>query len=327
METHSYAVARAGVMRSLLLSREDYAKMKRMGLHEMIRSLETGQYGAEIASLGALYKGSELINMALNASIAGAVNKLIRIANKKSARNVISLYADKWVYANLKLVARKVVNGLSDEDMKYGIVPVTPTTLAFCTRSAKSAESACSAIARITGIKAEVISRHIREKDTASLENEIDRHYYARLARLAGASKDVKKFFSLMSELINVRNIMRMKHHGMPAEAISKFIIGAPSALASKLLQHDYNAALALLEKSNKELAQGVRAKRTQLENNAERMLLRSAAAMMRRQPLSVSPVFGYMIRKEAEVRNIRLLVNAKMTGLSESFVEETLVE
>src|SRR3989344_307982 len=327
METHSYAVARAGVMRSFLLSREDYAKMKRMGLHEMIRSLETGQYGAEIASLGALYKGAELINMALNASIAGAVNKLIRIANKKSARNVISLYADKWVYANLKLVARKVVNGLSDEDMKYGIVPVTPTTLAFCTRSAKSAESACSAIARITGIKADLILKYMREKDIASLENEIDVHYYSRLAGFNDANREVKKFFSLMTELVNIRNIMRMKHHKIPAETMSKFIIGTPSVLVSKLLHLDYNAALALIGKNNKELAGGMREKKTRLENNAERMLLRRAGVMMRKQPLSISPVFGFMIRKEAEIRNIRLLVNAKMTGLAESFVEENLVE
>lgn len=314
-------------MRSLLLSREDYAKMKKMGLHEMIRFLETGQYGVEIGDLGALYKGSELINMALNASIAGVVNKLIRIANKKSARNVISLYADKWVYSNLKLIARKIVNGLSDEDMKYGIIPIIPTTAAFCTRSAKSAEAASSAIARITGMKSDLILKYMRERDLASLENDIDRQYYSRLAGFSDANDEVKKFFSLMTELINIRNIMRMKHHEIPSERISKFIIGKPSGLIAKILHQNYNNALALLEKNNKNLAEGVREKRTRLENNAEKILLRRASIMMRKQPLSISPVFGFMVRKEAEIRNIRLLVNAKMTGLAETFIEENLVE
>jgi len=62
------------------------------------------------------------------------------------------------------------------------------------------------------------------------------------------------------------------------------------------------------------------------LEAAAERFLLMHAIRLLHRRPLSISPIFGYLLSKEIETKNIRLLIHSKSMDLSEKFVDENLI-
>src|SRR3989344_6810363 len=99
--TYPYTTSRVKVMKSSLLAKEDYLKMKKMGLNEMIRFLEEREYKKEIDALSPHYKRMELINVALNENLASTVNKLLRISTKES-QDLIKNYSMKWVIGNIK---------------------------------------------------------------------------------------------------------------------------------------------------------------------------------------------------------------------------------
>ncbi len=314
---HAYAVARVRAMKSKLLTSDDYSRMRKMGVHEMARALESGEYGKEMSRLVS-YRGAELVSMALNESLAAVANKLMRVT-EKSEKNPVRLYASKWIYANAKLLARRFANRISDGDLNYSVIPVEPTTHAFCAAAAKNPDACAKAIAKITGMKSDDIKKALPGR-LGDVENEIDMRYYAALSS-DEIEPAVAKFFARTVELMNIRNIMKLKYH---KAGTARYVIGKPSGIVAKMLKVGYEQCLALLEKERPELAKGSRAKRTVLENNIEKVMFRQASSLMRGKALA--PVFGYLIHKETEARNIRLLMSAKMNALDEKFVEENLV-
>ena len=82
--SYPYTATRVKARTSLLLTKDDYAKISKMGLNEIIRFLEEREYKNEIDALSSHYKGMELINVALNENLANTVNKLIDISTKES---------------------------------------------------------------------------------------------------------------------------------------------------------------------------------------------------------------------------------------------------
>jgi len=64
----------------------------------------------------------------------------------------------------------------------------------------------------------------------------------------------------------------------------------------------------------------------TRLEGAIDKFLLMYASRLLHRRPLSVSPIFGYLLCKEIETKNIKLLVHAKAMGLDERFVDSNLI-
>ena len=129
-----------------------------------------------------------------------------------------------------------------------------------------------------------------------------------------------------MTELTNIRNIMKLKHYGIAEDNLKKFIIGEPKGIVSRLMILKYEECIKLLETEKKELSLNVSKNIKNLENNMEKILLKQASKLLHLNPLSISPIFGYLIKKEAEIRNIRLLINAKITELENDFVEENMI-
>src|SRR3989338_10268058 len=81
LDFYPYAYVRTAVMRSLLLKKEDYQKMMKMGFNEIARFLQESHYRGEINELANQYSGADLLELALNRSLANSFKKLIRIAS------------------------------------------------------------------------------------------------------------------------------------------------------------------------------------------------------------------------------------------------------
>ena len=62
------------------------------------------------------------------------------------------------------------------------------------------------------------------------------------------------------------------------------------------------------------------------VEAALDRELLKQSAAFLRKAPLSANPILGFIIAKEVEIRNLRLITRAKHSKLEESFMRDQLV-
>ena len=62
------------------------------------------------------------------------------------------------------------------------------------------------------------------------------------------------------------------------------------------------------------------------LETELYRYLLRQSALLLHQHPLSVDVILGFMLAKDIEIRNLRILIKGKQLGLEEDFMERQLV-
>src|SRR3989338_4651643 len=214
--TYPYTVTRVRVMRSFLLKPADFLRMQQMGLNELIHSLEEGQYKAEIDSLATRYHGAELLELALSANLARTLNKLLLISHKRELKFVISTYASKWVLQNLKTVLRSRMNQLSSSEALAAIVPISPTTAEYCSKLLEDEHALARGLHELAGIEPAAARALLAAKNLHALEDRLDRAHYERLNNLThqvrASKKDpLKEFFHLTVDLMNLKNLLRLK--------------------------------------------------------------------------------------------------------------------
>src|SRR3989338_4969984 len=337
--TYPYTVTRVRVMRSFLLKPADFLRMQQMGLNELIHSLEEGQYKAEIDSLATRYHGAELLELALSANLARTLNKLLLISHKRELKFVISTYASKWVLQNLKTVLRSRMNQLSSSEALAAIVPISPTTAEYCSKLLEDEHALARGLHELAGIEPAAARALLAAKNLHALEDRLDRAYYERLNNLThqvrASKKDpLKEFFHLTVDLMNLKNLLRLKAaKAEPANIRATLVLDPEMNLKyRRMWDRLFHAAPQELRKA----AKGTRfagllaaADPTDLpgfERSIEKYLLAYSFRLLRRRPLSISPIFGFLLNKELEVRNIRLLLHGKSLGLPEAFVTQNLV-
>ena len=62
------------------------------------------------------------------------------------------------------------------------------------------------------------------------------------------------------------------------------------------------------------------------LETELYKYLLKQSSLLLHQHPLSVDIILGFMLAKDIEIRNLRILIKGKQLGLSEEFIEKQLV-
>lgn len=351
---YPYTVTRVKVMKSKLLRGKDYLRMRKMGLNEMIRFLEESEYKKEIDSLSKEYKGMELVELSLNENMANILNKLLRISLRDEVRLLIEFYSKKWILNNVKLVIRARLNKLSENDLKYGIIPIEPTDYETCQKMyTESEDNFIDSVSKITELDFDEMKKLFREDDLVGMENEIDRKFYSQLIDLKNkirmSEKDpLKQFFDHLIYLMNIKNIILLKKEGVEEETIKKMIVYEETKKRSKLMRFakksrkekmsEFIESLIkaedmekLIEKLKTSEYKGLVTKEieediSKLESSMDRFLMLHASRLLHRQPLSVSPIFGYLLTKEIEIQNIRLMVHSKAMDLGEDFLDSNLI-
>ncbi|MBI4020635.1 MAG: V-type ATPase subunit [Candidatus Aenigmarchaeota archaeon] len=323
MKRYPYTATRVKVMTSDLLSREDYEKLAGMGYSEIARNLEEGSYQEDILAAAGKAAGVELIERALSTSLARTVEKLQTIANKKEVRSLIETYALKWVLTSLKLVLKVKMGFVTKDEADQLAIPVAPLTAG---RREELLRDDLAAVVRevcsLVPADAKRLTGLIEKKDVIALEDAIDAAYYRKLRETAlalGAKDPLRRFLLDIIALVDLRAIMRMKAAGKPAPAV------ASDGLAAVAAARTVDEAFAALGETPYHGLAGVRSL-TDLETAADVSLFQHAPRLLHRQPLSASTVFGYLLRKEIEIRNLRLLVHAKAAGLDKAFMDAHLV-
>lgn len=328
--TYPYTATRAKVMKSDLLTGTDYLRMRNMGVAEIARTLEEGQYREEITRLRGSHRGVELVEQAAKENLARTARKLLLVAHRPEVRELLAAYTMRWVANNLKLVLKARMGVISAEEALSLIVPIPPTDQGRCQSLLKEDSSkVLDRAASLLGVDRRLLGELYEKKRILEMENEMDKRALGALARLARrmpSSRDpLKRFLKDLVALTNIRTIIRMKARKVEVQAIRLHLIAPLGAMEAALLgAGDARAAAGLLKGTR--FAVLAEADPGRLDALSEKFLYRTAFMLLHRHPLGIGPVFGFLLLKELEVRNLRLLAHARALGLGKEFLDEELL-
>ncbi len=339
---HPYTYARVSVMRSFLLRKEDYHKLMKMNVNEIISYLQNSQYKKEVDELAVHFSGVQLMELALSKNLANTLAKLKKIS-RASLRVVISAYLLKVDVWNIKTIIRARFTKLDADQLQPMLLPsgfLTEKKLAELAKK-ESVEDVLKSIGFIDYrhfVKA--VETFKETKSISEIENALDTFYYSAMEefsrRIPNEGRLFREFLEAELEVSAIMNILRLKRANLPAKDIMPHIITpeAGSVLARKMINAPSAGDAAKLLEQGKFRAfteNGVReflssGSLIRLELDLSRHLLSRSALLIHQHPLTVDVILGYMFAKETEVRNLKLVLKAKQLGIGEEFTEQQLV-
>jgi V/A-type H+/Na+-transporting ATPase subunit C len=346
-----YTYVRTVVMDSSLLSRNDFEKLLKMDLAEIIQFLEESSYRKEIDELAVQESGVQLVEHAVQRNFRRSIEKLIRISDEQ-LRLLIEVYLWRNDITNIKTIIRAKRSGESLDRVQNILVPGT-----MAKDELLNLYKAASVEEIIGGLDIPFIQNPLalyKQSGFGAFENSLTKAYYeATLSiarRMRGHGAAFKDFLLLEVDTTNIMTILKLKAEGAPQEKLKEFLISRDEESASsKTFLHVRTAdermlerliasanvadALAVLSKSRysevlENSVQEYNKNRSLLgiERRLRRYVLRRATLLTHQNPLSVDVVVGYLFAKTNEIRNIFLLIKGKQLGISVEVLEAEIV-
>lgn len=349
MNTHAtdanyeYVTARVRSRRAKLFGDEDYRKLVRMGPGEIARFIAETEYKVEMDALGSRLSGVSLIEHALHRNLAKDFEDLLRWA-EGPLYDYIARYLRKFDAWNVKTALRGTYSDIEREAVELDMIRAGEfdDRLIEQLLDAQTVEEGVNFLSetRFGPALSEAFEEFEETGVLVPLENAVDRTFYTEL--LSGFPTEPSRATSLYIEFLeaeidfrNVRNALRIARSEADIAPETYFIpggrlfdegeigqlVGSTDQLTARIRGSHYGDditdALDDLEESSSLIG---------FERALERALLEYTQTLSNRYPLSVCPVFTYILLKEHEVDNIRAIARGKGVGLSPEEVNEELV-
>lgn len=330
---YAYIVARVRAMKGKLIPKEMYPKFLNMEIPEITRFIGESEYKVDVDELGKKYRGTDLIEHALNQNLALTYRKLIEVSQNEANLLIIE-YLRSWDIWNIKTILRGKFSGASEEEILEDVVSGGQLRYRDLSEIVKvgTMEGVIASFAKtpyypaLAGYKG----------DLAEIENALDRLYYSNLIKAVTATgnKLFLKFLKTEIDLKNLKMLFRMKRADMERDEIIKLLIpggmelkdGDLSRLASlpvsefirALEEYSYWSAISDIS--------GDLASLINIETRLDKYGLLYASKISYYYPLSILPILDYIVSKKLEVDNIRIIVRGKETNLPEDIIRSHLV-
>lgn len=290
-----YTNTRVRVMKSKLLSKEDFEKLIKMSLPEIARFLQEREYKKEFDELGKTLSGAVLVEYALNRNIENQFSSILRFS-VRSAREELEIYLKRFDIMNLKTVLRGKLSGIKNEIIMNELVASGKFDKEFFKETLEKCKSFEDVIEYFSATEYYPIIKK-NQNDMPKLEDELDRFYYEHLLRVI--SRPLADFISYEIALKNLAIHARIKKHNLTFKSIK----GGKKIRTPEILQDSIEL-------------------RTTLKKN----LIKEALKMASKFTRDVTPVVGYFMAKENEAGNIRLVVRGKQSDLGESAIKQQII-
>ena len=339
---YAYTVARVKAKKSALLKEDAYSKMLMMSLPEISRFISESGYQKEITELTGKYNGVDLIEHATYANMANLFKGILDSAEGE-LKDMIAADLERWDAWNLKVILRGKSFGLDMDQMKEDLVPAGRLGLAQLETlmGYGSEEEIVQAYGKFVdlAIPQNVLATYGEEKNLAVIEDYLDKAYYERLLLNVDPSSRPKRLFQdfIRNEIdiTNLETILKLKKEGITGDVILGYYIpgGAQidkklatqlanadsvSAMANDLAQLDFYEDIKDALDDSKSLKDIVAA--------LTKYHRKQARTFTHLYPLSVIPVIDFMIHKETEVNNIRIIARGIESGLDKEIIKGLLV-
>ncbi|MCD6229641.1 MAG: V-type ATPase subunit [Candidatus Diapherotrites archaeon] len=344
---YPYINARVRGMKSKLIKKEDYEKLLHMGLEEFIHFLEESDYKKEIDFFAMHRSGCALAEFAVAENFSKTMKKLKSISKGTDVNTIVRGYLKRWSIWNIKIIVRGKYAGESPETIKSCVLDLSDPKVNI--DELVEEKVTIEDVMEKTGLTRNC-SRMIdsiklfREKNSLSyLENCLDWYYYSLITefakRIPAQESFIRKFIEKEVDTLNIKIILKMKREKFLREEILKNIIRYRSARGKLktwdefVNAPDMDSLLELFSKTSywPAMEPGVKDfkesnRLSMLESGLEKHVLEHAFLLLHQQPLSISPIIGYMIAKRVEMKNLGMLARSKEVSLDEDFMRRHLV-
>jgi V/A-type H+/Na+-transporting ATPase subunit C len=335
---YAYTTARVRAMKSKLLPQETYPRLMNMQIDEITRFIEEFEYKEDVDELARLYEGVDLIEHALNRNLAVTFTKLISISEGE-LNFLISEYLKKYDIWNIKTILRGKYCGASTDDILEAVVAAGRLSYTFISELAAKTTYE-DVIASLLTSEYSLILKDYDGKNLSEIENRLDKMYYYDLFQAIGnpKSKDRKLFSKFIRTDIDLKNLVtlfRLKKYGLTDLSMADLLIEGGLRLKIKeierMLSLSFEDFLVELENTPywEEISDCCGPKMDSLiyvETRLRKLRLKSAASFSHVYPLSIVPIMDYVLSKENEVSNLRMIIRGKAVGLSDEEIKNQLV-
>ena len=335
---YPYVTARVRAKRAALLPADTYARLLQMQIPEIARFLGEREYKSEMVALGGRYAGVDLIEHATSLNLTRTYNQIYDFC-EGHLRAIVGRYLDRYDLQNVKTIVRAKTYGASTEQVEEDLVPAGSLPAEFLRELAEAPtlEDTFRRLERT--IYADALEGPPSEvKNWAAWEDRVSRIYYTELLRSVPPSTDanrlMRQFIEREIDIVNLKTLLRVwaakaafdraiflpGGYEMTEAELGEMVRLDKAALMARLRAYSfYDEIAGDLERVE---ATGVGA----LLRKVEKVHLIEATKYSHLHPLSILPILDYILRKDREVQNIRLIARGKESGLSVDVIRELLV-
>lgn len=314
MTDYPYMYARVSAKRAKLLDTGDYDNLVKMQPNEIARNLEERDYRDEINELGARHEGVELVELALNKNLSRTLSHLRSIAPPELAE-IITVYLRRYDITSIKRLLRWKK---SDRDVEIQdlLLPAGELDLEELEELADLEFEEIVESINFPDSKVNYQDYIDGRTELRKIEGLIDKAYYDEIDMLAERVKSDKfqSFIQNELEYENLSTSMRLKKYGYSYEDIQEYLVARNgSSLVEEVGRaQDVEEAIELVRSER-----GVKGDRLEdIEHELEVQRLEKALTMLHTEPLGITSILGYIVAKIIEVKNLRVLIRAKQTGI-----------
>jgi V/A-type H+-transporting ATPase subunit C len=349
---YAYANARVRVRRSKLLARDSYAKLLKMDIPEITRSLEGTTYSREIDELATKFRGIDLLESALNVNEERDYAE-IRAFTKGEVGVLVERYLERFAHWNLKTILRGRSWGASTEEILRELLIEDRANFEFYNGLIHAEGEGMRAVVDALAGSPEGKEYHRILKaaeDKASdpdlllqfYEDGLDRAYYANLLEsIRPDTQENRLFLQFVRKEVDAENLqVLLRLRGSSPEGFDVMDHLLPAGYELKVADLRRLAEASSLEDlveriKEFEVYQEIKAELDALKDGdsltpvligLKRTVGDFAQRFAYRNPLSVLPIINYLMRKNLEVRNLRAIARGKQAGLEEDEIERLLV-
>jgi len=338
---YPYVTARVRAKRSALLPEDVYGRLLQMEIPEIARLLGEREYKAEMLALGGRYSGVDLIETATSRNLAKVYNEIYDFC-EGDLRAIVGRYLDRYDLQNVKTIVRSKTYGASAAEVEEDLVPAGSFPLEFL-RELIESKTLDEAFRRLEDtIYAQALAglgaKASEVTDWSGWEDRVSSIYYSELLASIPPSTEanrlMRQFVQTEIDIVNLKTLLRVwaakasfkreiflpGGREMTVEDLEEMMMLEKAALMARLSETSFYESIAGdLERVE---ATGVGA----LLRKVEKVHLIEAARYSHLHPLSILPILDFIVRKDREVQNIRLIARGKESGLSTEVIRELLV-
>jgi len=315
---YPYMYARVSAKKKKLLESNDYESLWKMEPNGIARKLEEGAYKQDINQLGSEHDGVDLVELALMRNLSRTMSHLAEIS-PDSLKPVISTYLRRYDILSFKRLLRWKKGG-GENDIDSFLIPVGEFSFGdYKELSEKSFEEICKAI-EFPAASVDYQSVIDPEADLREIERELDRQYYSELKQVSNTigSQWFNKFVDQELEYENLKIALRLKKYALKQDEIKDWLVTdeITDTLENVIEAETLDEAIQAVRDSGK--AENINGDQSleDIEHSLEVARLKRALRNLHIEPLGATSILGYVIAKTTEIKNLRMLIRAKETGI-----------
>ena len=338
---YPYVTARVRAKKAALLSADTYERMLQMEIPQIARVLGEGAYKAEILALATKTTGVDLIELATSRNLAAVFTQIIGFSEGE-LRQMIAWYLDRFDVQNVKTIVRGKLFGASAAEIQEDIVAAGSMreSLLFSLIELPTLDDVFD---RLEGtIYAQALEGPGKKPSEIQKWNEwedrVTKLYYANVLAVVPERTEgtrlMREFVRREIDIVNLKTLLRLwaSKATLPYDAFIDGGLELPKDDLAEMLTLDANGLTARLREYllTEELSTRLKDLQAlgvgQLVRSDEKIHLLEAGRYAHVHPLSVLPILDYIVHKDREVQNLRIIARGKESALPSDVIRDLLV-